>query len=157
MLSEEPSLAEKRLQDLLTALVESTDRTLAFIDDFLNRNAASSIAALDAFRPFALYDLLKVVAERYDHLGSEKNIRVDLEPSSRVEAFGDPVAVEHVLENLLSNAIKFATPGTRVGVAIEPGNPGTVRVRVMDRGPGIDESDRKRLFQRYVRLGARPT
>jgi signal transduction histidine kinase len=157
MLSEEPSLAEKRLQDLLTALVESTDRTLAFIDDFLNRNAAASMVALDAFRPFALYDLVKVVAERYDHLGSEKNIRVDLEPFRRVEAFGDPVAVEHVLENLLSNAIKFATPGTRVGVAIEPGNPGTVRVRVMDRGPGIDESDRKRLFQRYVRLGARPT
>ena len=42
-------------------------------------------------------------------------------------------------------------------VAIEPGNPGTARVRVLDRGPGIDEADRKRLFQRYVRLGARPT
>jgi len=62
-----------------------------------------------------------------------------------------------VLENLLSNALKFAPPGSRVRVAVEAGNPGTVRVRVMDRGPGIDESDRKRLFQRYVRLSAKPT
>ena len=157
MLSEEPLLAEDRLQDLLTALVESTDRTLAFIDDFLNRNAAASMVALDAFKPFPLNDLVNVVAERCDHLGSQKNIRVDYEPAPRTEAFGDPVAVEHVLENLLSNAIKFAPPGTRVTAVIEPGNPGTVRVRIMDRGPGIDESDRKRLFQRYVRLGARPT
>lgn len=157
MLAEEPSLADTRLQDLLTALVESTDRTLAFIDDFLNRNAAASIVALDAFRPFPLNDLVRVLAERYDQLGSEKNIRVDYERGGKVEAFGDTVAVEHVLDNLLSNAIKFAPPGTRVAVEIEQGNPGTVRVRILDRGPGIDAADQKRLFQRYTRLGARPT
>jgi len=44
-----------------------------------------------------------------------------------------------------------------VTVDVGPGSPGTARVRVMDRGPGIDESDRKRLFQRYVRLNAKPT
>ena len=157
MLSEEPALAEERLQDLLAALVDSTDRTLAFIDDFLNRNAAASTVALDAFRPFALNGLLKGLVQRYDYYGSEKKIRVELDPAPTTEAFGDPLAVEHVLENLLSNALKFAPPGTRVRVAMEAGNPGTVRVRVMDRGPGIDESDRKRLFQRYVRLSAKPT
>lgn len=157
MLAEEPALSESRLQDLLGALVESTDRTLAFIDDFLNRNASASMVALDALRPFPLNDVVRILAERHDRLGSEKNIRVDLEPAAKTEAFGDPLAVEHVLENLFSNAIKFAPPGTRVTVRIEAGNPGTVRVRVMDRGPGIDEADRKRLFQRYVRLGARPT
>ena len=46
-----------------------------------------------------------------------------------------------VVENLLSNALKFAPPGTRVDVATEEGNPGGVRVRVLDRGPGIDPAD----------------
>ena len=157
MLAEEPALREERLQDLLASLVDSTDRTLAFIDDFLNRNAAASTVALDSFRPFALRDLLASVVQIYDHYGSEKKIRVDFAPSEPLEAFGDPLAVEHVIENLLSNAIKFAPPGSRVRVVLEPGNPGTARIRVLDRGPGISEDDRKHLFQRYVRLSARPT
>jgi two-component system, sensor histidine kinase and response regulator len=157
MLAEEPALREERLQDLLASLVDSTDRTLAFIDDFLNRNAAASTVSLDAFRPFALRDLLASVVQIYNQYGSEKKIRVDFRPAGPVEAFADPLAVEHVIENLLSNAIKFAPPGSRVQVMLEPGSPGTARIRVLDRGPGIDESDRKRLFQRYVRLSARPT
>lgn len=157
MLSEEPVLAEERLQDLLAALVDSTNRMLAFIDDFLNRNAAASTVALDAFKPFALDATVRSLVQRYDHYGSEKDIRVELDPTDSVEAFGDPLAVEHVLDNLISNALKFAPPGSRVRVAIEPGNPGTARVRVLDRGPGITEIDQKRLFQRYVRLSARPT
>jgi two-component system sensor histidine kinase/response regulator len=157
MLAEEPALREERLQDLLAALVDSTDRTLAFIEDFLNRNAAASTVSLDAFRPFALRDLLASVVQIYNQYGSEKKIRVEFAPADPIEAFGDPLAVEHVIENLLSNAIKFAPPGSRVRVVLEAGNPGSARVRVLDRGPGIDEGDRKRLFQRYVRLSARPT
>ena len=102
-------------------------------------------------------DLLSSVVQIYNHYGSEKKIRVEFAPTEPLEAFGDPLAVEHVVENLLSNAIKFAPPGSRVRVVMEPGNPGTARVRVLDRGPGINEADRKQLFQRYVRLSARPT
>ena len=54
MLKEEPGLKAERTQDLLDALVESTDRTLAFIDDFLNRNAAANTVSLDAANPFSL-------------------------------------------------------------------------------------------------------
>lgn len=157
MLAEEPKLKEDRLQDLLAALVESTDRTLSFIDDFLNRNAAANTVSLDAFKPFALQDLLQQIVERHDYYGAEKSIRVELDHSKPLEAFGDRLAAEHVIENLLSNAIKFAPPGSRVRVTLEEGNPGSARVRVLDRGPGISDSDRKSLFQRYTRLSARPT
>src|SRR5579863_445396 len=113
MLAEEPLLKEERLQDLLAALIDSTDHTLAFIDDFLNRNAAANTVDLDAFKPFALKEMLQQVVERYDHYGSDKKIRVELDPAEPAEAFGDALAAEHVVENLLSNAIKFAPPGSR--------------------------------------------
>jgi two-component system, sensor histidine kinase and response regulator len=157
MLLEEPALGEERLQDLLNALVESTDRTLSFIDDFLTRNAAANMVALDAFRPFDLHEVVRALVARYDLFGSEKKIRIKLEPGAAIEAFGDALAAERVVENLISNALKFAPPGSRVQVVTEAGNPGTVRVRVLDRGPGIDAADRKRLFQRYTRLSASPT
>ena len=157
MLKEEPGLQSERTQDLLASLVESTDRTLAFIDDFLNRNAAANMVALDAFKPFSLDDMVYGVIERSSGPASDKGIRIELHPRVPIEAFGDRFAAEHVVENLLSNAVKFAPKGSRVRVEVEHGNPGAARIRVLDRGPGISESDRKRLFQRYVRLSARPT
>ena len=157
MLLEEPALREERLQDLLNSLVDSTDRTLFFIDDFLTRNAAASVVSLDAFRPFDLRETVRSLVVRFDLLGSEKKIRVNLGPGNALEAFGDVLATEHVVDNLLSNALKFAPPGSSVDVITEAGNPGSVRVRVLDRGPGISAADRQRLFQRYTRLSASPT
>ncbi len=37
MLAEDPVMATPRMQELLASLIESTNHTLAFIDDFLNR------------------------------------------------------------------------------------------------------------------------
>jgi len=57
------------------------------------------------------------------------------------------------MANLLSNAIKHSPAGETVGVSLEPGAQ-TVRVRVRDRGPGIDPAFRSRMFHQVFR---RPT
>lgn len=157
MLGEEPRLRDERVQDLLASLTESADRTLAFIDEFLNLNAAANTVALDSFRPFRVDDTVRLVIGRIAGCALEKNICIETDPGEALEVFGDPLAAEHVIENLLSNALKFVPRDSRVRVVIEPGQPGTARVRVLDRGPGIAQCDRLRLFQRYVRLSARPT
>ena len=157
MLAEDPEMTKPRTQDLLNSLLDSTNHALAFINDFLNRNAAANTLSLDAFQPFLLDEVLRQLVERFNTYGIEKNIAVELDPTEACEAFADPLACEHVIGNLLSNALKFAPPGSRVRVAMECGSPGVVRVHVLDRGPGINENDRSRLFQRYVRLSAKPT
>jgi len=64
------------------------------------------------------------------------------------------VADEHrvleAVENLVSNGIKFTPPGGRVEVRVE-GAGDAVAVRVGDTGSGIDEDDRRRLFDRFFR------
>lgn len=157
MLAEDPELAKPRTQDLLASLIESTNHTLTFIDDFLNRNATANTLTLEAFYPFPLNELVNQAVGRYNGYGIEKDIRFELEPSESIEAFADPLASQHVIENLLSNALKFAPPNSHVRVTMEESHPGYVRIHVLDRGPGILESDRVRLFQRYMRLSAKPT
>ena len=48
--------------------------------------------------------------------------------------------------NLLDNAIKFSPPGGTVSVASAAGE-----VVVEDQGPGIDEADLPRVFDRFYR------
>jgi two-component system sensor histidine kinase ChvG len=53
-----------------------------------------------------------------------------------------------VLENLLSNAVSFAPDGTVVEVAIAADDGGCT-VTISDRGPGIPEAHRERIFERF--------
>jgi signal transduction histidine kinase len=61
-----------------------------------------------------------------------------------------------ILDNLVSNALKYSLPKSTVHIhTLAEGDRALVTVR--DEGPGISESDQKKLFQKFTRLGPRPT
>lgn len=63
---------------------------------------------------------------------------------------GSHDAVTRIVTNLLSNAIKFATRPGRVEIAsCVDGD--RVEVVIRDDGPGVPESDRDRVFERFYR------
>jgi signal transduction histidine kinase len=63
---------------------------------------------------------------------------------------GDANLLFQVFSNLLSNAIKYSPDGGLISIVFEAAGSGVV-VSVQDRGIGIPESDRARLFERYHR------
>ena len=54
-----------------------------------------------------------------------------------------------MLSNLLSNAAKFSPPGEQVELSARMRD-GHVRVSVRDRGPGISDEFRERVFQKFA-------
>jgi PAS domain S-box-containing protein len=86
----------------------------------------------------------------------ERNAQVQLQtPLPAVR--GSETLLALVFQNLLSNAIKFvpAERTPQIWVYVRPAKAGCVDVVVEDNGIGIAESDRKRLFQPFVRLHSR--
>lgn len=69
----------------------------------------------------------------------------------------DPMAFSVVLGNLLDNAVKYS-PGAekKVTVRLEPSGD-LVMTHVEDLGVGISESERKRVFDRFYRVGSEMT
>jgi len=63
---------------------------------------------------------------------------------------GDASLLFQVFSNLLSNSIKYSPDGGLINVRLEAQASGLV-VSVQDRGIGIPEADRARLFERYHR------
>ncbi|GAA0349887.1 ATP-binding protein [Bowmanella denitrificans] len=59
---------------------------------------------------------------------------------------GDQGALIILTKNLLENALKHASPGALVKLVI-----GADSLSVIDSGPGIDEADRVKLFERFWR------
>src|SRR5262249_8148947 len=72
-----------------------------------------------------------------------------------VEAIAADIAVQtdgsrftQVFANLLSNAVKFSPEGSAIKVFAAVQN-GKARVHVKDNGPGIPDSFRTRMFERF--------
>ncbi|MES5824325.1 HAMP domain-containing sensor histidine kinase [Streptomyces sp. RG80] len=66
---------------------------------------------------------------------------------------GRPTMLTRAVTNLVENAAKFDKDG-RAPIEITvtgPARPGTVRVEVLDRGPGISDTDLIRVFDRFYR------
>ncbi|MFG2136119.1 ATP-binding protein [Streptomyces sp. NPDC048650] len=88
----------------------------------------------------------KAAASARRRTGREITVRTN----RPAEVEGRPVALHRALTNLLENAAKFDAGGTG---PIEVRVTGT-RIEVLDRGPGIAESDVTRVFDRFYRAPA---
>jgi DNA-binding NarL/FixJ family response regulator/anti-sigma regulatory factor (Ser/Thr protein kinase) len=58
----------------------------------------------------------------------------------------NPLVATRILEELIDNALRFSAEDSGVRVEIAQGL-GTIDVRVIDRGPGVAEVDRDRIFE----------
>jgi PAS domain S-box-containing protein len=76
-----------------------------------------------------------------------------------VPVHADRKRLLQVVTNLLSNAAKFSPAGSQVEVAIHtlPTNPPSVRLDVQDRGSGIPENFRSRIFSRFAQADSAMT
>lgn len=68
----------------------------------------------------------------------------------------DATRLQQVLSNLISNAAKFSPPGEAVTVTVAESG-GWVVISVIDRGPGIPEAFRERIFGRFSQADSSAT
>jgi signal transduction histidine kinase len=99
--------------------------------------------------PRAPVDLDDLVFEEAGRLRSTTPRRVDTSAVGAAQVHGDTNALGRVLRNLGENAARHAT--SRVDLALAERD-GEVVLTVDDDGPGIPESERLRVLQRFVRL-----
>ena len=69
--------------------------------------------------------------------------------SASTHAYADPDRLGQVVTNLLSNAIKFSPHGHVVVVGIKD-NGSAVRISVRDWGPGIPDSFKPQIFEKFA-------
>ncbi|MCJ7722962.1 MAG: ATP-binding protein [Anaerolineales bacterium] len=82
----------------------------------------------------------------------QQELSLDM-PAKIPRVNADPTRLTQVLVNLLSNASKYSPMETTIALSWKTERKTAIRITVSDRGPGIPQSERSRLFQRFVRLG----
>jgi signal transduction histidine kinase len=79
-------------------------------------------------------------------------VPIEFDPHAATAVRIDRVRFERVLGNLLSNAQQHAGGPTRI--AVEATDPGFVLVVVEDAGPGVNDDEKQRIFERFTRGSA---
>jgi len=77
------------------------------------------------------------------------DLRLDIAlPSNTILLYVHPALIEQALFNILENAARFSPPGEAVRIVVRP-NGEKVQIDVVDRGPGIPEDERARIFDMF--------
>jgi two-component system sensor histidine kinase QseC len=101
----------------------------------------------------ALEELARDAIVTKEEEALQKDISVILVSDGHSEVIAEPVLMRILLCNLIDNAIKYGHAGGRVEVIAMDGAEG-VRLTVRDNGPGVADSDRKRLTDRFFRASS---
>jgi signal transduction histidine kinase len=133
------------------ALRRDVDRMARLVDQLL-KMARLDGRPMDVSRPVDLHDVAVEAISALAPLALRQRIELGLEGSAPPVP-GNHAALVIALTNLIENAMAHTKPGGAVEVEVAPRT-----LRVLDRGPGVPEADRERIFGSFQRgRGARET
>jgi two-component system, OmpR family, sensor histidine kinase KdpD len=136
--------------ELLATADESLDRLTHLVENLLDMSRLQA-GALSLFpRPTGLDE---IVARALDSLEPLMDADIDVDiPESVPAVIADPAILERVVVNLTENALRYS-PAGKPPLLTASSLGDRVELRVIDRGPGIPEQDKERMFVPFQRLG----
>ena len=99
----------------------------------------------------SVQELLRKVQSRYSKAALIAGVKLNVDVDGALFVKGDAGFLERALSNLVDNAIKYGRGGGEVSLSASPAQASMVLIEVTDRGPGIPESERVHVFERFYR------
>jgi signal transduction histidine kinase len=100
-------------------------------------------------------DLARVLADAVAGVAADardRGVAINVHPVGPLPTLlGDGEAIRSALQNVVGNAVKYSADGGSVDVTMESLQDAIVRIRMADRGMGIDAADLPHIFQPFYR------
>lgn len=131
---------------------KNSQRLTLLINDLLDiEKIAAGKLAFD-MQWQSLHRLLESAIEENVHYRSERNVSLLLDnPFPEVNVKVDGQRLQQVMANLLSNAVKFSPEGATVKITVAKRDQWVI-VSVEDKGQGIPEEFKKRIFNKFAQF-----
>ncbi|KWX08060.1 histidine kinase, partial [Carbonactinospora thermoautotrophica] len=136
--------------ELLAAIEESADRLDALVGNLLDMSRLQTGTVTPVMRPVGLDEVVPAALAGVP----AARVRLDV-PESLPLVWADPGLLERVVANVVENAVQHSPPDQPVLIqagAIQD----RVELRVVDRGPGVPDEAKDRIFEPFQRLGDAP-
>jgi signal transduction histidine kinase len=131
--------------------VADVDRVIRIFDALLRLAEIDAGMRRSGFVTLDVADLAANAVEFYAPAAELKNIDLAFRSDGPVSVSGDPVLLAQALSNLIDNALKYAPVNGAIEVAVVKRGDGTAQVSVSDNGPGIADSEKNKVVERFYR------
>ncbi|EGX55287.1 turgor pressure sensor [Streptomyces zinciresistens K42] len=148
--SDDVAWSQEDEAELLEGIEEGADRLDHLVGNLLDMSRLQTGTVTPLIREIDLDEVVPMA------LGGVPEGSVDLDvPESLPMVAVDPGLLERSVANLVENAVKYSPGTTRVLVAASA-IAQRVEVRVVDRGPGVPDAAKERIFEPFQRYGDAP-
>jgi len=150
------NFAPEKVENYLDKIAATSDRMKNIIINLLNINTIESGEYNITKSEINLSKLIEYIIDDFEQNAKQKNIEIKFVQPKEIKITTDEQAIHRILENLISNAIKYSNPDGTVDIELLSGSD-KVTIKIKDNGLGIQDSEKKRVFQKFPRLSNKPT
>ncbi|MFI6850995.1 ATP-binding protein [Streptomyces sp. NPDC050416] len=150
--SDDVDWSEEDQAELLAGIEEGADRLDHLVGNLLDMSRVQTGTVAPLIREINLEEVVPMA------LGGipdpEESVELDL-PETLPMVSVDPGLLERSVANIVENAVKYSPPGEPVLVSASAITD-RVEIRVVDRGPGVPDEAKARIFEPFQRYGDAP-
>ena len=151
-------LLEKRVDDqdkkdkYLGIIVSESRRLTRLVNNVLDFSRLEQGKKKYHIEAIDLISFFNEIIEFHKPRLKDNNMKTSLDfPEKNIVIKTDRDAMEQVILNLMDNAIKYASDGGEISLSMDA-DENKVEIRIEDRGPGIPEAHRNKIFDKFHRV-----
>lgn len=150
-LEELENLSDKNRMVLVHTIHEASDQLNQFISNILDSSRLATENILQQTTLVYLDEVINVVLHRSKKILKLFDVSVKVSDAEAAAVYGDFTLIQQVFYNLIENATKYSPIGGKIFVVIY-NVVDKVLVKVIDNGPGVIESKRNLVFDKFYRF-----
>ncbi|MES1221870.1 MAG: ATP-binding protein [Bacteroidota bacterium] len=147
------NLDEKKRQKILQTALHETNRLNTLASNILVSSQLEEGAYYSTKEDIDLSSLVSSSAKEYQARFPERNWNINLQPEVLIK--GDRLLMQMLINNLIENAVKYSPKDTQISILLEKDH--RVILQVKDEGNGITDEEKKRIFDKFYRIGNEST
>ena len=133
------------------AAIDEADGLIETFSALLRIAQVEAGAQKSAFTDVDLSALAQSVGEAYEPSAEDSGHKLDIRIDAGVHLTGDRQLLAQMISNLVENALRHTPAGSTLALALRKAG-SRFEIELADNGPGIPETERAKVFDRFYRL-----
>lgn len=148
-------LEKPRQQEVIRRALIETERIHLLVENSLFASRLESENYESYFEAMDFSDFIHQVVKDYSGRQDQRHVIAETIDTGIVIQ-GDKLALSSMVNNLIENAEKYSPEGSKIEITLNATAEAAL-LRVKDEGPGIPESERLKVFEKFYRIGNEDT